>query len=124
MAEKVNASDVIRILDAEVGYHEGRENGHWNNDQKFSDEVPGMKWSDRQAWCDTFIVWGAWKAGDVKIVPFYAGCALSLATYKQWKRFSFYPATGAQVFFGADGGSHTGIVKRWDKLYIWTVEGN
>lgn len=124
MAAEVNASDVIRILKAEVGYHEGRENGHWNNDQKFSDQVPGMKWSDRQAWCDTFVVWGAWKAGDVNAVPVYAGCSLSLATYKQWKRFSFYPAKGAQVFFGSNGGKHTGLVTKYDATYIWTVEGN
>jgi hypothetical protein len=120
----VNAHDVIRILESQVGYHEGYSNGHWNNDQKFSDEVPGLEWSDRQAWCDTFVVWGAHKAGDKNIVPVYAGCALSVATYKQWKRFSFYPATGAQVFFGTGGSKHTGLVTRWDRDWIWTVEGN
>ena len=120
----VNAHDVIRILESQVGYHEGYSNGHWNNDQKFSKEVPGLEWSNRQAWCDTFVVWGAHKAGDKTIVPVYAGCALSLATYRQWKRFSYYPAVGAQVFFGANGSKHTGLVTKYDATYIWTVEGN
>jgi hypothetical protein len=124
MTATVNAHDVIRILVDQVGYHEGFSDGHWNNDQKFSKEVPGLEWSNRQAWCDTFVVWGAFKAGDKTIVPVYAGCSLSVATYKQWNRFSFYPATGAQVFFGPGGSSHTGLVTKWDSTHIWTVEGN
>jgi hypothetical protein len=124
MVAAINANDVIRILTAEKGYREGRSNGHWNNDQKFSDEVPGLEWSDWQAWCATFCVWGAHKAGDKTIMPVYAGCALQVSTYKQWKRWSWYPATGSQVFFGPNGGTHTGLVTRWDATHIWTIEGN
>ncbi|MEV7675096.1 CHAP domain-containing protein [Streptomyces sp. NPDC088752] len=124
MTAAVEAKDVIRILVAEKGYREGYSNGHWNNNQKFSTQVPGLEWSNWQAWCATFCVWGAHKAGDATIMPVYAGCALQVATYKQWKRFSWYPAVGAQVFFGESGGTHTGLVTRWDDTTIWTIEGN
>src|SRR5690606_41517911 len=43
---------------------------------------------------------------------------------RQRGRFSWYPAIGAQVFFGANGSSHVGRVYQYDADYIWTVEGN
>lgn len=119
------AGDVIRVAKAEVGYHEGYSGGHWNNYQKFSPAVPGLEWSQNQAWCATFAAWCFQQAGMPKgSYPVTASCALGVAWWKQQNRFSEYPAIGAQVFFGPGGGSHTGLVYAYDATYIYTVEGN
>jgi hypothetical protein len=119
------AADVIRIAKGEVGYHEGFSDGHWNNKQKYSGAVPGLEWSDYQAWCATFASWCFQQAGMPKgSYPVTASCALAVAWWKEAARFSEYPAIGAQVFFGAGGGAHTGLVYAYDGDFIYTVEGN
>ncbi|MFF9124347.1 CHAP domain-containing protein [Streptomyces sp. NPDC014889] len=119
------AGDVIRIAKGEVGYHEGYSGGHWTNKQKYSPAVPGLEWSQNQAWCATFASWCFQEAGMPKgSYPVTASCALGVSWWKQQKRFSEYPAIGAQVFFGPGGGSHTGLVYAYDATYIYTVEGN
>lgn len=119
------AADVIRIARAEVGYHEGYSGGHWNNFQKYSPAVPGLEWSQNQAWCATFAAWCFQQAGMPKeSYPVTASCSLGVAWWKKAGRFSEYPAIGAQVFFGEGGGSHTGIVYAYDADSIYTVEGN
>lgn len=120
-----DASKVLAAAASVVGYHEGRSNGSWNNDQRFSKETPGFAWSNYQAWCDTFVAWSFFKAGLFNELPVKsAGCAESVAGFKKVNRFSAYPAVGAQVFFGPGGGSHTGIVESYDGNNISTIEGN
>jgi hypothetical protein len=116
--------NVLNIAQGEVGYHEGYSNGSWNNDQKYSDETPGLEWSDWQAWCATWVSWVAMKAGAADLYPRTASCATGVDWFKQRGRFSEYPAVGAQVFFGSGGGTHTGLVADFDDTYIYTVEGN
>lgn len=118
------AKKILDLAAKEVGYHEGRSGGHWNNDQKYSDEVPGMKWSDGQAWCATFVSWLALKAGVASLYPRTASCLAGVTWFKDRKQFSEYPAVGAQVFYGPGGGTHTGIVYDFDSTYIYTIEGN
>lgn len=121
----VTAADVINVALPEVGYHEGRSpDGSWNNDQKYSDEVPGLEWSDWQAWCATFVSWCAMRAGAADLYPRTASCYTGVQWFKARGRFSEYPAVGAQVFFGSGGGTHTGLVVDYDETYIYTVEGN
>ncbi|WP_328742913.1 CHAP domain-containing protein [Streptomyces caniferus] len=120
----VDAAKIIAIAKAEIGYHEGRSNGHWNNDQKYSKAVPGMAWSNYQAWCCTFVAWCAMLAGESNLYPRTASCLTAVSWFRQQKRFSQYPAVGAQIFFGSGGGSHTGIVTDYDGTYVYTVEGN
>ncbi|QNE74006.1 CHAP domain-containing protein [Streptomyces finlayi] len=112
------------IAKAEIGYREGKSNGRWNNAQKFSKEVPGLEWSDYQAWCATFVSWVALKAGAADLFPRTASCWAGVQWFKRAGRFSEYPAIGAQVFFGSGGGSHTGLVYAYDADYIYTYEGN
>ncbi|WP_031013285.1 CHAP domain-containing protein [Streptomyces sp. NRRL S-475] len=112
------------VAKGEVGTHEGRSGGHWNNDQKYSKEVPGLAWSNWQAWCATFVSWVAYKAGAETLYPRTASCAVGVAWFKNQGRFSEYPAVGAQVFYGPGGGSHTGLVMDYDDDWIYTVEGN
>ncbi|MFJ9158677.1 CHAP domain-containing protein [Streptomyces griseoviridis] len=119
-----DAQKIINIAKPEAGYHEGRSGGHWNNDQKYSDQVPGLEWSDFQAWCATFVSWCAMKAGLSALYPRTASCLTAVAWFKSRNRFSAYPAVGAQVFYGVNGGSHTGLVYAYDGTYIYTVEGN
>jgi len=121
------ATDVTKILDIaadEVGYHEGRSNGHWDNHQRYSPAVPGLEWSQNQAWCATFVSWLALKAGLEDLYPRTASCFTGVNWFKNKGRFSEYPAVGAQVFYGSGGGSHTGIVYKYDATYIYTYEGN
>lgn len=124
---------IIRIAKGEVGYHEGRSGGHWNNNQKYSDQVPGLEWSDRQPWCDTFVHWVALKADVLDLWPDVtakakggsASCDISGAAWKKADRWSEYPAIGAQVFFGTPADlNHTGVVVDYDATYVWSVEGN
>lgn len=119
------ASSAISIAASQVGYHEGKSNGHWNNDQKYSDQLPGFAWADKQPWCATFYQWLMWQVG-VKVPDGArsASCATSVAAYKKAKRFTEYPGIGFQVFFGAGGKTHTGIVYDYDDTYIYTIEGN
>lgn len=119
------AGDVIRVAKSQVGYHEGYSGGHWNNYQKYSPAVPGLEWSQNQAWCQTFTTWSFQTAGIPKgSYPVTASCAVAVSWWKQQNRFSEYPAIGAAVFFGPGGGSHTGLVYAYDATYIYTVEGN
>ncbi|MFI9205300.1 CHAP domain-containing protein [Streptomyces sp. NPDC053048] len=119
-----DAQNIINIAKAEVGYHEGRSDGHWNNHQRYSPAVPGLEWSQNQAWCATFVSWCAMKAGLADLYPRTASCLTGVAWFKQRKRFSEYPAVGSQVFFGSGGGAHTGLVYAYDDDFVYTVEGN
>ncbi|MFG2670859.1 CHAP domain-containing protein [Streptomyces sp. NPDC048445] len=118
------AADVARIAAAEIGYHEGKSGGHWNNKTKYAPAVAGLEWADWQAWCATFVSWVAMTAGAAALFPRTASCAAGVAWFKARDRWSEYPAIGSQVFFGPGGGSHTGLVVSYDATTITTIEGN
>lgn len=117
---------IERVAKAEVGYHEGKTSGQWDNDQKYSDELPGFKWSDGQPWCATFVCWSFWKVGAYDLLPSpSASCDNLAAGFKKNGRWSEYPAKGAVVFYGVPSDlNHTGIVVGFNEDFIWTVEGN
>lgn len=120
-----DVATLIRIAKAEVGYHEGRSGGSWNNKQKYSAAVPGLAWSNGQAWCATFVSWCAMKAGVAALFPRTASTDAGASWFKSRHQWSEYPAVGAQVFYGHSGDmNHTGIVYGYDANYIYTVEGN
>jgi LysM repeat protein len=120
----IQVEKVLSTAKSQVGYREGYSGGHWNNNQKYSKEAPGMAWSNGQAWCCTFCSWVAYKAGVSDLFPRTAGCSIAIAWFKNSGRFSEYPAIGAQVFYGPGGASHTGIVYAYDSEFIYTYEGN
>ncbi len=125
MTRTPTADRVIAAARAEIGYREGRSNGHWNNDQKFSKQVPGLEWSDDQPWCATFVAWCAMKAKVSDLFPRTASCDAGGQWFKDRGRWSTYPAVGAQVFFGTPSDlSHTGIVVSYTDTEIVTIEGN
>lgn len=116
---------VIKTAKGEVGTHEGRSHGRWDNDQKYSDEVPGLEWSDFQPWCAVFVSWVAMRAGCADLYPRTASCDTAGAWYKKLGRWSEYPAMGAQIFYGSPRDlSHTGLVIGYDAQTVTTVEGN
>jgi LysM repeat protein len=118
------AKAIIDVLKAENGYREGYANGHWDNDEKYAAQVPGLEWANYQPWCAVFVSWGALKSGNAALFPRTASCSTALDWFKQRGRFSEYPAIGAQVFYGPNGSAHTGVVYAYDGTYIYTVEGN
>ncbi|MFD8594544.1 peptidoglycan-binding protein [Kitasatospora sp. NPDC059646] len=110
---------------SQVGYREGRYgSGSYNNDQKYSKEVPGLEWSNFQPWCATFCSWVAMRASVSHLFPRTASCLTGVAWFKDKGRWSAYPAIGAQVFYGNNGGTHTGLVYAYDADYIYSIEGN
>ncbi|MGW2633810.1 LysM peptidoglycan-binding domain-containing protein [Streptomyces chattanoogensis] len=118
------AADVIRIARGEIGYREGFSGGHWNNHQRYSPAVPGLEWSQNQAWCATFVSWCARQVGAASLFPVTASVWTAYDWFKSRGRYSAYPAIGAQVIYGRSANSHTGIVVAYDSTYITTVEGN
>lgn len=117
---------VIQIANSQLSYHEGRNpDGHWNNIQKYSRQLPGFTWSDGQPWCCTFAHWSLWQCGiEVPKGARSASCATSVAAFKKAGRFTEYPVIGAVVFYGPGGGSHAGICVGWDAVHEHAVEGN
>ncbi|MEU0860618.1 CHAP domain-containing protein [Streptomyces griseofuscus] len=120
----VTAADVCNVAKSQIGYQEGYSNGHWNNIEKYAPAVPGLEWAQGQAWCATFVSWCAMTAGAADLYPRTASCATGVSWFKQKSRFSYYPAVGAQVFYGSGGGEHTGICVAFDADTITCVEGN
>lgn len=118
------AKEVMALAATQVGVHEGKTNGRWNNDQKYSDQTPGLEWSDRMAWCQTFQSWLLYKTGLTKLGPVTASCLYATGWFKNKKRWSEYPALGAQVLFGRNGGSHVELVVGYDSTYVYTIGGN
>lgn len=126
MSATPTADKVIAVAKSQIGYHEGRDpSGNWNNHQKYSPAVPGLEWSQNQAWCATFVSWVAMKAGVASLFPRTASTDTAASWYQRKGRWSTYPAIGAQGFLahGSDE-FHTFIVARYDSTYVYTVEGN
>lgn len=115
----------VNYLRAQTGYHEGRDsNGNWNNHQRFSPETPGLEWSQNQAWCHTFVSWGADDLGGRDIIPITASCYYGVKWFKDRDRFTEFPVLGAPFYMGSTGQDHVGVVYGFDANSIWTIEGN
>lgn len=118
------AAEFIAVLKDQDGYREGYTNGHWDNNQRFSKETPGLQWSNYMAWCATFECWGAHQVGLDTIFPLTASCATAVSWWKAKGRFSQYPVIGGPFYMGPNGGTHTGVVLSYTHDEITTVEGN
>lgn len=115
----------VNLLRDQSGYHEGRDpSGNWNNQQKFSPAVPGLEWSQGQAWCHVFVSWGADELNARDTIPITASCAAGVAWWKKRNRWTDYPVLGAPFYMGSVGQDHVGVVYRYDADSIWTIEGN
>lgn len=118
------ADALYQIENAQVGYRENNGSSNHNNYQKYSPGVPGLEWSQYQAWCMTMQSWCLRQAGLSSLGPVTASTATGYQWYANKGRASAYPAVGAFVFFGPGAGSHVGFVYAYDGTYIYTIEGN
>jgi hypothetical protein len=117
--------DLVNLLISQQGYHEGRDpGGDWNNVQKFSEETPGLEWSDGQPWCAVFEAWGANKVGFADKWPMTASCAEAVSWWQAQGRLTEYPVLGGPLYMGDGGGSHTEVVWKFDADTVWSVGGN
>ena len=88
---------------------------------------------DGADWCDVFAddsyveVFGFDVGRNMIYQPLYscgAGCEWSAKYYKQHDAYYADAQVGDQIFYGKDGGDHTGIVVAVNATTIETVEGN
>lgn len=115
----------VNLLRDQKGYHEGRDpSGNWNNHQKFSAQTAGLEWSDYQAWCHTFVSWGADELDERDALPITASCLTGVAWFKNRDRWTDYPVLGGLFYMGSGGGDHVGVVYAYDADSIYTIEGN
>lgn len=125
MTQLTTAQRVIARAAAEVGYHEGRSGGHWDNIEKYAATVPQLAWANGQPWCDVFVAAMFKAAGVLDLIPVSASCDASRTAWRNLGRWSEYPALGAQVIFGTPSNAeHTGIVEWFDAYTVRTIEGN
>lgn len=118
-------NEFVNLLKGENGYREGQNaDGTWNNHQKYSEETPGLEWSDWQAWCATFEAWGAHKEGMDGRWPMTASCYTAVQYWQDQNRWTPYPVLGGPAYFGSVGQDHTAVVWKYDDNWIWTAEGN
>lgn len=115
---------VIAVARSQATLKEGYVEGGWNNLIRYADEVPGLSGYQGQSYCMTFTSWVAMLSGTASLFPRGVDCSAGVAWFTAASRWSWYPAIGAQVFYGTSGQDHTGIVYAYDATYIWTIEAN
>jgi hypothetical protein len=80
------------------------------------------------SWCMAFVYWcygNASKAIGVKNTAVKTGGVLAAWNTADAKYRAKFPSIGSVVIFDHGGGlGHTGIVEKFDNLYIYTIEGN
>jgi len=124
MATNSQVNQVLAVARSQVGYREGYAEGGWNNQVKYATEVPGLLGYQGQSWCMTFTSWVAMRAGVASLFPRGVDCSAGVTWFTNASRWSWFPAIGAQVFYGSGGQDHTGIVYAYDATSIWAIEGN
>ena len=145
------ASNLIKILEAEIGYLEKASNKSLEsktanagskNYTKYAQDLHNAGFfngnKNGYAWCAVFVTWAAWKlCGEDRAKaenllcqtgPYGAGCTSAVQYYKQQGRFhTANPQPGDQIFFwdaAKTCATHTGIVVDVDDTYVYTIEGN
>ena len=145
------AKQLVKIAEAEIGYHEKASNSNLDsktansgkgNYTKYSRDLhkAGYYNGNKQGfdWCDQFVDWCFFQlCGRNKDKAEYlecqtgnlgAGCGFSLKYYKAAGRFDSNPKVGDQIFFKYTNddstADHTGIVVRVTDSLVETVEGN
>lgn len=147
------ATQLIKIAEAEIGYHEKASNSNLDSKTANSGNKNFTKYGrdlfnagffngnkNGADWCAQFPTWCVWKlTGKNKKKTEYilcvggdlsAGCGFALKYYKAAGRFDKTPKVGDQIFFKYNlndtsyTADHTGIVVRVTDKLIETIEGN
>ncbi|MCK9479891.1 MAG: CHAP domain-containing protein [Firmicutes bacterium] len=126
LSSKSGDPDIDKFL--EIALKEVGTNEIGNNSTKYGDWYYNRKVSGEDyPWCATFVSWCANEAGLLgNKIKGYEGCTAGINKYGD--RFhlknNYTPKAGDVVFYGTNGGTHTGIVLAYDNGYIYAVEGN
>lgn len=144
------ASALIKIAEAEIGYHEKASNSSLDSKTANSGKGNYTKYArdlhkagyyngnkNGYDWCDQFVDWCFYKLCgnkdraeyiECQTGNFGAGCGFSLKYYKAAGRFDKNPKVGDQIFFKYSNddstADHTGIVVRVTDTLVETIEGN
>lgn len=144
------ATQLVKIAEAEIGYHEKASNANLDsktansggkNYQKYGRDLNKAGYyngnKNGYEWCDQFVDWCFFKLCgnkdraeylECQTGNFGAGCGFSLKYYKAAGRFDKNPKVGDQIFFKYSNddstADHTGIVARVTDSLIETIEGN
>ena len=145
------ATKLVKIAEAEIGYHEKASNSNLDSKTENSGNKNFTKYGrdlfnagffngnkNGFDWCAQFPTWCVWKlTGKNKKKTEYilcvggdlsAGCGFALKYYKSEGRFDKTPKVGDQIFFKYSNddstADHTGIVVRVTDSLIETIEGN
>ena len=144
------ASKLIKIAEAELGYHEKASNSNLdsktansgnNNYQKYGRDLYKAGYyngnKNGYQWCDQLVDWLFYQLCDknkekaeyleCQTGDLGAGCGFSMQYYKNAGRFDKNPKVGDQIFFrysGNSGADHTGVVVKVTNSQIVTIEGN
>lgn len=136
---------VIAIALAEVGYLEKKSNKNLDHKTKNAGSANYTKYGRDMhnlypavmdfpaAWCDCFVDWcfqmayGVCNAKKLLCGNFDDYTIFSAQLYKDKKAwYTSNPKVGDQIFFKNLRGTicHTGLVYKFDKNYVYTIEGN
>ena len=144
------AKQLVKIAEAEIGYHEKATNANLDSKTANSGKGNYTKYSrdlykagyyngnkNGYDWCDQFVDWCFFKLCGNKDKAEYlecqtgkygAGCGFSMKYYNAAGRFDHNPKVGDQIFFkysnDASTADHTGIVVRVTDSLVETIEGN
>ena len=119
------ASQLIKILEREIGYRESGENNTKYN--RWLGPISGYPHSGYgYPWCASFASWAYAQAGlrAGADFPRTASCAVGVSWYRARGRWGSTPRVGAQVYYGPGGGTHTEIVVAVSSSSITTIGGN
>lgn len=122
---------LVAWLLSQVGY---QADNHWN---KYAEELDKTDWFNGKKqsfdWCAVFADYAYYHnfGYDAAKKMVYqpdkslgAGCYWAAKYYRDHGAYFRYPEVGDQIFYGADGDDHTGIVVAVNSTTIETVEGN
>lgn len=137
------AKTVIAIALDEVGYLEKKSNSNLDSKTANAGSANYTKYGRDMhklypavmdfpaSWCDAFVDWCFQKAYGVSNAKKLLGGNFddytpnSAQLYKNKKAWGTTPKIGAQIFFtNGTRICHTGLVYKFDKTYVYTVEGN
>lgn len=131
---------VVLFAESQIGYHEDSSGN--NQYAKYIDEkcvgwYNGRKYGFGADWCTIFVdycfisTYGMdlasklLNANDKVYGKLRAGVKYMWGAFKSMNRTSSTPAIGSVIFFGKEPSlRHVGIVKTFDKKYVYTIEGN
>lgn len=133
MTKKEAVEKLVKWAKEQVGYKP--TNGKYNKYAETLDKIEGFYNGKKNGydWCDVFVDcgmvvnFGAEIGRQMVYQPRYscgAGCGYSANYYKANKAWYTSPQVGDQIFFGYNGGDHTGLVVAVESEYVTTVEGN